>query len=186
MNMMKTTLYCALLMTTAGVWAQTETTTQQAQKPITPYGENPNIFHVWAYKTQEGVINTAEKVGNATEKGIQKIRPSAHQALDSAKTMTNNTAEQAKQTGQQVTQSVGQKLHETKQVITGQADQPAPIYQGSLSQSSTAAIEAPAAQAPAVQTSPSVAPQTNEPAITQAPPSFTPAQAEEEIKVTKL
>ncbi len=26
------------LMTTAGVWAQTETTTQQAQKPITPYG----------------------------------------------------------------------------------------------------------------------------------------------------
>jgi hypothetical protein len=92
MNMMKTTLFCALLMTTAGVWAQTETTTQQAQKPITPYGKNPNIFHVWAYKTQEGVINTAEKVGTATEKGIQKIRPSAHQALDSAKTITNNTA----------------------------------------------------------------------------------------------
>ncbi|USI85896.1 hypothetical protein LZ086_10920 [Acinetobacter johnsonii] len=60
-------------MTTAGVWAQTETTTQQAQKPITPYGKNPNIFHVWAYKTQEGVINTAEKVGTATEKGIQKF-----------------------------------------------------------------------------------------------------------------
>ena len=109
MNMMKTTLFCALLMTTAGVWAQTETTTQQAQKPITPYGKNPNIFHVWAYKTQEGVINTAEKVGTATEKGIQKIRPSAHQALDSAKTITNNTAEQAKETGQQVTQNVNKK-----------------------------------------------------------------------------
>ena len=65
MNMMKTTLFCALLMTTAGVWAQTETTTQQAQKPITPYGKNPNILHVWAYKTQEGVINTVEKVGTA-------------------------------------------------------------------------------------------------------------------------
>ena len=120
MNMMKTTLFCALLMTTAGVWAQTETTAQQAQKPITPYGKNPNIFHVWAYKTQEGVINTAEKVGTATEKGIQKIRPSAHQALDSAKTITNNTAEQAKETGQQVTQNVNKKLHETKQTVSGQ------------------------------------------------------------------
>ena len=53
MNMMKTTLFCALLMTTAGVWAQTETTTQQAQKPITPYGKNPNIFHVWLIKLKK-------------------------------------------------------------------------------------------------------------------------------------
>ena len=187
MNMMKTTLFCALLMTTAGVWAQTETTTQQAQKPITPYGKNPNILHVWAYKTQEGVINTVEKVGTATEKGIQKIRPSAHQALDSAKTITNNTAEQAKETGQQVTQNVNKKLHETKQVITGQTDQPAPIYQGSLSQPSSAPVDAPAVQAPSVSSPQPVAPQTmNEPTITQAPSSFTPAQAEEEIKVTKL
>ncbi len=124
----------------------------------------PNIFHVWAYKTQEGVINTAEKVGTATEKGIQKIRPSAHQALDSAKTITNNTAEQAKETGQQVTQNVNKKLHETKQVITGQTDQPASIYQGSLSQPSSAPVDAPAVQAPSVSSPQPVAPQTvNEP-----------------------
>ena len=148
-------------MTTAGVWAQTETTTQQAQKPITPYGKNPNIFHVWAYKTQEGVINTAEKVGTATEKG--------------------------KETGQQVTQNVNKKLHETKQVITGQTDQPAPIYQGSLSQPSSAPVDAPAVQTPSASSAQPVTPQTvNEPTITQAPSSFTPAQAEEEIKVTKL
>lgn len=73
MNMMKTTLFCALLMTTAGVWAQTETTIQQAQKPITPYGKNPNILHVWAYKTQEGVINTAEKSGLQQKKASKKF-----------------------------------------------------------------------------------------------------------------
>ncbi|MGE8539614.1 MAG: hypothetical protein ACN6NI_10060, partial [Acinetobacter sp.] len=35
----------------------------QTSKPIAPYGANPNLLHVFAYKAQEGVINTAEKVG---------------------------------------------------------------------------------------------------------------------------
>jgi hypothetical protein len=82
---------------------------------------------------------------------------------------------------------VNKKLHETKQVITGQTDQPAPIYQGSLSQPSSAPVDAPAVQTPSASSAQPVAPQTvNEPTITQAPSSFTPAQAEEEIKVTKL
>ena len=82
---------------------------------------------------------------------------------------------------------MNKKLHETKQVITGQTDQPAPIYQGSLSKPSSAPVDAPAVQAPSVSSPQPVAPQTvNEPTITQAPSSFTPAQAEEEIKVTKL
>ena len=72
-------------------------------------------------------------------------------------------------------------------MITGQTDQPAPIYQGSLSKPSSAPVDAPAVQAPSVSSPQPVAPQTmNEPTITQAPSSFTPAQVEEEIKVTKL
>ena len=31
------------------------------------HGSNPNIFHVWAYKTQEGVLGTAKKAGGAAE-----------------------------------------------------------------------------------------------------------------------
>ena len=82
---------------------------------------------------------------------------------------------------------MNKKLHETKQVITGQTDQPAPIYQGSLSQPSSTPLDAPEVQTPSVSSAQPVAPQTmNESTITQAPSSFTPAQVEEEIKVTKL
>jgi hypothetical protein len=49
------------------------------------------------------------------------------------------------------------------------------------------APDAPAVQTPSASSAQPVTPQTvNEPTITQAPSSFTPAQAEEEIKVTKL
>ena len=48
--------------------ANSTQTSSQITKPVTPYGENPNLLHVFAYKAQEGVINTAEKVGKVTEK----------------------------------------------------------------------------------------------------------------------
>ena len=60
-------------------------------KPITPattvkapppYGDNPNIFKVLAHKTQEKVQHTAEKVEDATETGLAKIKPKVNQAWD--------------------------------------------------------------------------------------------------------
>lgn len=172
MKIMYTTLSCALLLTTSSVWAETERNTQLQQGPIAPYGVNPNIFHVWAYKAQKGVMHGAEKVGEATEKGMQKIRPTAHQALDSAKSIGQQTAEQARRTGQRLNQSLSSKSSDSQQETTGQ---PVPMYQGNLSH-------------PTSQSNPSSG-VTLAPASTQnvqSPSSFDPLPAEEEIKVTKL
>lgn len=46
------------------------------------YGDNPNIFSVLGHKTQEKVVQSAEKVGEVTQKGISKIKPSVDQAWD--------------------------------------------------------------------------------------------------------
>ena len=70
MNIKTPIILTTALMFCAPVFAQTEAT--QTTKPIAPYGENPNLLHVFAYKAQEGVINTAEKVGEVTEKALPK------------------------------------------------------------------------------------------------------------------
>ena len=92
----KTALLCSAFLAT--------TLSQAAQKPSTqdspnsakaaahpPYGENPNIFKVFAYKTQEKVINTADKVGEVTENGIAKIKPKVDQAWDTVTAAPNGT-----------------------------------------------------------------------------------------------
>ena len=160
-----------LLLSSASVWAQSSDTQPQSNKPIQPYADNPNLLHVWAYKTQEGLIQTAQKVGEVTEKGIEKIRPSAHQALDNAKQLSSQGAAQAKHTGQRLADNVNTKIQETKEVITGQSDHAVPIYQAPLSAPSQHVAPAATTAAP-----------TQE-AQTQAAPS---TETEEEIKVTKL
>lgn len=62
-----------LLLSSASVGAQSSNAQTQSNKPIQPYADNPNLLHVWAYKTQEGVIHAAQKVGEVTEKGIEKF-----------------------------------------------------------------------------------------------------------------
>ncbi len=84
-------------------------------------------------KLRKGVIHAAQKVGEVTQKGIEKIRPSAHQALDNAKQLSSQGAAQAKHTGQQLANNVNTKIQETKEVITGQSDHAVPIYQVPLS-----------------------------------------------------
>lgn len=59
--------------------AETPATTVKAPPP---YGDNPNIFKVLAHKTQEKVQHTAEKVEDATETGLAKIKPKVNQAWD--------------------------------------------------------------------------------------------------------
>lgn len=70
-------------------FAQTETTANVPAQPAVsttkkapPYGDNPNIFKVFAYKTTDKVVDTAEKVGDATERGIDKLKPKVDEAWD--------------------------------------------------------------------------------------------------------
>lgn len=70
-------------------WATTQAApnnTAEAQTVATPtpppYGDNPNIFRVLAHKTKESVQDTAHKVGDSTEKGIEKVKPKVDQAWD--------------------------------------------------------------------------------------------------------
>ena len=65
-----------------------------------------------------------QKVGEVTEKGIEKIRPSAHQALDNTKQLGSQGAAQAKHTGQQLANNVNTKIQETKEVITDKVIMP--------------------------------------------------------------
>ena len=109
MNIKTPIILTTALMFCAPVFAQTETT--QTTKPIAPYGENPNLLHVFAYKAQEGVINTAEKASDT----IQKVDQGATQAA----------------------QQTGQKIQQTREVWRGNSQQ-APIVQQPLSQPSTA------------------------------------------------
>ncbi len=123
-----------LLLSSASVWAQNSDAQTQSNKPIHPYADNPNLLHVWAYKIQEGVIQAAQKVGEVTEKGIEKIRPSAHQALDNAKTIGQSGCScKPSKLGSNLANNVNTKIQETKEVITGQSDQAVPIYQAPLS-----------------------------------------------------
>lgn len=57
-------------------------TTAETTKKTPPYGDNPNIFKVFAYKTTDKVVDTAEKVGDATERGIDKIKPKVDETWD--------------------------------------------------------------------------------------------------------
>jgi len=136
MNIKTPIILTTALMFCAPVFAQTETT--QTTKPIAPYGENPNLLHVFAYKAQEGVINTAEKVGEVTEKGIAKIKPGVDRAWDNTKSTVATTIEKVDQGATQVAQQTGQKIQQTKDVWRGNQQQQVPIEQQPLSQSSTA------------------------------------------------
>ncbi|KGT46613.1 hypothetical protein GW12_23530 [Acinetobacter sp. HR7] len=120
------------------VQASESTEQQGSGKPIKPYGDNPNLLHVFAYKAQEGVINTAEKVGQAAEKGVEKVRPKVDRAWNSTKSTAATTIEKVDQTATQAAQQTGQKIQKTKDVWLGSPEQPAPIEQQPLSQSSSA------------------------------------------------
>ncbi len=141
MMMKKTMLFSTALLLCTPVLLQNvqanETSSQDTAKPVAPYGENPNLLHVFAYKAQEGVINTAEKVGKVAEKGVAKVKPKVDQAWDNTKTTTATTINKVDQGAAQVTQQANQRIQETKDAISGSNSQPAPIEQQPLSQSST-------------------------------------------------
>ena len=133
MNIKTPIILTTALMLSVPALAQSTT---QSTKPIKPYGDNPNLLHVFAYKAQEGVINTAEKVGEATEKGIAKIKPGVDRAWNNTKSATSDTLQKVDQGATQAAQQTGQKIQQTKEIWGSQPQQSAPIEQQPLSESS--------------------------------------------------
>ena len=146
-TMKKTKILSTALLMCASIFMQTvqasETPQQDVKPPIAPYGDNPNLLHVFAYKTQQGVINTAEKVGAAAEKGVAKVKPKVDRAWGNTKSTAATTIEKVDQTATQAAQQTGQKIQQTKDVWLGNPQQPVPIEQQPLSQSSTATQSTP-------------------------------------------
>lgn len=111
------------------IYAQTTT-----ENKTTPYGDNPNIFKVIAKKTGTAVQNTAEKVGEATENGIRKIKPKFDETIDNTKTYTVEQATIAKENTQKGIDTAVKKVEQTKDNVFGKTEDNVPIEQGSLSQ----------------------------------------------------
>lgn len=132
MNKIKAICIVTAILTAPSLYAQTEETNKTQ-----PYGDNPNIFRVLAHKTGTAVQNTAEKVGNATEKGIQKIKPQIDETIENTKTYTSEQATIARDNTRQGIDSAVKKVEQTKDKIMGKTSSNIPIEQGRLSQSST-------------------------------------------------
>lgn len=120
---------------TQATLANTEEET--APRIIAPYQDNPNIAHVLAYKTQELVIDGAKKVGEVTEKGIQKIKPGVDRAWESTKNFTTRSGEKVQSTAQHVSSSVAETVDTTKQAIRPERSATPVIEQQSLSESTS-------------------------------------------------
>lgn len=132
MKMMKSACFMIAVITAPSLYAQTDSANQNQA-----YGDNPNIFRVLAHKTSEAVQNTAEKVGTATEKGIQKIKPSLDSTIENTKNYTTEQATIARDNTRQGIDTAVKKVEQTKDRITGKTSYNIPIESGSLSQSST-------------------------------------------------
>ena len=117
------------LFSATSIYAQTTT-----ENKTTPYGDNPNIFKVIAKKTGTAVQNTAEKVGEATENGIRKIKPKFDETVDNTKTYTAEQATIAKENTQKGIDTAVKKVEQTKDNVFRETEYNVPIQQGSLSQ----------------------------------------------------
>lgn len=140
MKLLKTAVGVTLLLASPLLLAQTAETApqteQQNQKLIQPYGKNPNIFHVWAYKAQEGVIGAAKNVGEMTERGVAKVKPSVDQAWDNTKNLASGTVHKVDEGATQAAQTANTKIQETKEALGAKPQQSAPIEQQPLSEPS--------------------------------------------------
>src|SRR5690606_16931459 len=123
-------LICIPVLTQAATESEAQTS-----KPIAPYGTNPNLLHVFAYKAQEGVVNTAEKVGEVTEKGIAKVKPGVDRAWGNTKAAASETAQKVDQGATQAGQQTNQKIQKTKEVWRAHPQQAPPIVPQPLSES---------------------------------------------------
>lgn len=146
----------ALLLSTSLIlvpisFAQADSNTQNNAQQTT-YGDNPNLLRVLAGKTQTAVQNTADKVGEATEKGIAKIKPSVSQTWNNTKEYTTEQAVIARDNTRQGIDTTVKKVKQTKENIVGQGG--VPIERGSLSQTTSSQSSPQAMMPPRIQNAP--------------------------------
>ena len=149
-NQSKAVLFVSAILATTPIFAQTNTTQPVKQSPA--YGNNPNIFVVLGHKTKEKVETTFSKIGNATERGVNKIKPAAQKTADIAEysaektvdktidkttTFAEKTKDFADQTIEKTTTGIENTTKKAKEAVLGDPNAKAPIVQHSLSQSST-------------------------------------------------
>lgn len=148
-NQSKTALFVSAILVTTPLFAQTNTTPPVKQSPA--YGDNPNIFVVLGHKTKEKVETTFSKIGNATERGINKIKPAAQKTADIAEysaektvdktidkttTFAEKTKDFAEQTVEKTTTGIENTTKKAKEAVLGDPNVKAPIENHELSQSS--------------------------------------------------
>ena len=148
-NQSKTALFVSAILVTTPLFAQTNTTQPVKQSPA--YGDNPNIFVVLGHKTKEKVETTFSKIGNATERGINKIKPAAQKTADIAEysaektvdktidkttTFAEKTKDFAEQTVEKTTTGIENTTKKAKEAVLGDPNVKAPVENHELSQSS--------------------------------------------------
>lgn len=173
MKNMKILSFSAALLATSSLYAEISTDT----KTPPPYGDNPNIFKVLAHKTGEKVQNTAERVGAAAERGVEKIKPKVDDTWQEAKTYTEEQSERAKAGLQRGADKVAETANHTRDAIVGTNKGSVPIEFGSLSQSST------------ISAAPQTTSQTLNHTTAQAIPLETPAPiaaSEDQVNTTNV
>lgn len=151
MKIMKSALLLSISLILVPIsFAQANSNTQNNAQ--TTYGDNPNLLRVLAGKTQTAVQNTADKVGEVTEKGIAKIKPSVSQTWNNAKEYTTEQAVIARDNTRQGIDSTVKKVKQTKENIVGQGG--VPIERGSLSQTTPSLPSLQAKMPPRIQNAP--------------------------------
>ncbi|MDQ9020587.1 hypothetical protein RFI02_05645 [Acinetobacter sichuanensis] len=135
MKSIKILSFATAILATSSIYAETKTPP--------PYGDNPNIFKVLAHKTGEKVQNTAERVGAAAERGVEKIKPKVDNAWEETKTFSEQQTERAKIGVQKGAEKVTETANNTRDAIVGTNKGTVPIERGHLSQSATTTIVTP-------------------------------------------
>lgn len=150
-NTIKNILVIALFGLSISSAVMAETENPPSNGIIAPYGNNPNIAHVFAYKAQEGIIDGAHKIGEVTSNTMAKVKPSLAQAWENTKNLSFRGAEEVKNSSEGVAANISEKIHNPKEIIhpPTTAEQPA-LQQQSLSQKSTQHSET--STAPVIQT----------------------------------
>lgn len=143
MKILNVILLSTTLLSTSALYAQNE-------KAPPAYGDNPNLFAVLAHKTGVAVQNTVEKVGAATERGIEKVKPKVGEAWENTRDYSKEQADLALSNTRQGINTAVQKVNDTKDQVIGTSAGNIPITQGRLSQSSTLQNTAPQVITPQV------------------------------------
>ena len=132
----KTALLISALFIATPIFTHATTETAPVKK-APPYGDNPNIFKVIGYKTKEKFENTFSRIGNATERGVDKVKPVAektvNKTVDKTVIFAEKTATVAENTAEKTVTGIENTATKAKEAVLGDPNVKAPIEQHTLS-----------------------------------------------------